>query len=192
MQNLFSDHYHLCICGKQLITDRCIIIEDHGQQYGCPGCNPHTGTDSLVYTIHFPRTIILPHKGSDRYAKGIDDHPEQAVNLAVGCPCRYRIRSQFVNAGLDQNIGRCIHHRLQSRRKSDPDDPAEHSSIKTDLSQFQTMHILRPHQHPQYQYRTECLRQNGRQCGSSHTPMQSDDKCNIQHNIRQAADDQEI
>ena len=63
MQNLFSDHYHLCIRGKQLITDRCIIIEDHGQQYRRPGCNSHTGTDTLVYTIHFPCTVILSDKG---------------------------------------------------------------------------------------------------------------------------------
>ena len=192
MQNLFSDHYHLCIRGKQLITDRCIIIEDHRQQNGCPGCNSHTGTDSLVYTVHFPRTIILSHKGSDRYTKGIDDHPEQAVDLAVCCPCRYRIRSQCIHAGLDQNIGRCIHYRLQSRRKSDPNDPVEHSSIKTDLAQFQTMHIFRPHQHPQYQHSTERLRQDRSKCGTCHTHMQSDDKHNVQYNIGQAADDQKI
>ena len=145
-----------------------------------------------MYTVHFPRTIILSHKGSDRYAKGVDDHPEQAVDLAVGCPRRYRIRSQCIHAGLDQNIRRCIHHRLQSRRKSDPDDPVEHSSIKTDLSQFQAMHVLRPHQYPQYQHSTERLRQNRGQCSSRHTHTQADDKCNIQHNICQAAGNQKI
>ena len=157
MQQPDADLLDLGICCKHKYQIMAPVIQG-GTGHGCHyRSHHHTGSGAFPHTVDPARTVILSHKGGGRNPKGIDHHPEQAVHLSVGGPCRHIVCSQCVHACLDDNIGDIVHNGLHSRRDSDPHDPPQHPLVDPDLLPLQLVGVLCLHQGPYHQDSAEKL-----------------------------------
>ena len=50
------------------------------------------------------RAEVLPNEGGNGDAKGADNHPEEAVQLAIGRPGSHHIRAEAIDAALDHQV----------------------------------------------------------------------------------------
>lgn len=102
--------------------------------------------------VLFPGAVVLSHEGGDGDTKGVDDHPEYTVDLAVGGPGCDGIGSQRVDAGLYDDIGGGVHDRLKPCREADLDNPLQHVQIQPDGLWNQVVRFLRLHQYDDHQH----------------------------------------
>ena len=99
------------------------------------GKSGHTQADldAFMDSVVFAGTEILTCKSSNCHAIGAHDHPENPVNLSVCGPCGNRIRTERVDAGLDDQVGNGIHGGLQPGRQPYTDDMLQNPRRKPDF-----------------------------------------------------------
>ena len=96
----------------------------HGKRY------PHT----LFETVIFSCAVVLTGKGSESLGHGGEGHPEQDIHFAVGRPGSYSVGSEGVDGGLDHNIGKAVHDRLEGSGNTDGHDGLEGLEVEPQLT----------------------------------------------------------
>ena len=116
--HLHADFHDSCVSRKQIVELSAKRVEESRKtsrkEDGCE----QTRADAPGHPFLFAGTVILPHKGGDGDAQSLQDHPENAVQLAVGSPGRNSVCVKAVDGGLDHEIGNRIHDRLDTGRQA--------------------------------------------------------------------------
>ena len=92
----------------------------HGD--GDTGAHSYRNAYAFFQTVVLARAVVLPGKGGEGLGQGGDGHPEQDVHLAVGRPGGHRVGIKGVDAGLNDDVGGGVHHRLEGGGHAHPQD----------------------------------------------------------------------
>jgi len=183
-------HHHL------VIGEEAVEVLAHQQVHGAQhngGAKGHAQADlhRAAHTPVLPGAEVLPHKGGDGHAKGADRHPEEAVQLAIGCPGRQHIRAEGVHRGLDDYVGEGVHHALQSRRQADAQNAPHEPGVDADLLQMQLVAVVAAAEGQHHQHGADGLGDNGGPGGAGHAHIEPHDQDHVQHDVGHAGHDEE-
>ena len=153
MNDLHADPQHFRVRGKETVQDMAADVQQNTDHDGGRKAHGQTASDALPHAVHLTGAVVLSGKGGDGDTEGADGHPEEGVHLAVYGPGCHGIRSQTVDGGLNDDIGKAVHNGLQTGRKTDADDPAQHFPVDSDAAQLQPVHVFHAHQYQDHQDR---------------------------------------
>ena len=81
--------------------------------------------DAFFQSVVFPGTVVLAGKGGKSLRHSGKCHPEQDIHFPVGGPGGHGIGAKEVDGSLNNNVGKAVHHRLESGGNAD-----EHNGLK--------------------------------------------------------------
>ncbi len=131
--------------------------EENHQHNRDQSVHPQADPDALFYPVIFAGTEVLAHKGGDGNPDCSADHPEHRVQLSIYRPCRNRIRSEIVQRGLDEDIGKAVHDGLKSGGHTDTQQRSQYICVEPELSQGQPEDAAGYHQLSRHQHRAGSL-----------------------------------
>ena len=180
------------IVGEQHRQVAAQEIQRAGQGKGDDKAHQQADLHALFHPGHLVCAVVLPDKGGDRHAEGIDDDPEDGVDLAEHRPRGDGAGAEGVDARLDDQVGQGVHHRLQPRGQADVKDAPQKVPVQVDLPGDDLEGAALPVHQPQHQNAAEQLAEDGRQRRSGGGQTQRRHQHKIQQNVAEGAEDQHI
>ena len=150
---------------------------DDGREKEGRECGEREGdAKALKGAFYLSGAVVLAHEGRDRNAKGVDDHPEQHVHLAVGCDGGNRVGAEAVDGRLHNDIRNGVHGALQTGREADINHFFEPAKVHAEFPRVEAHFAVRVEQDIENHNRRSCLREYGSERGARDAHAETDDK----------------
>ena len=151
-----------------------------------------SGKEDRMDPLRLSGSGVLAGKADDCLMDRVHGDVDKLLDAGGGAVSSHHHRSEGIDGGLDQHVGKGKERALYPGRQADLHHPAQAFWMDIKLSHVQAAGPFHPAQTEKDQNRTDALGKDGCQRHARHIQMQDDDEEKVQHHVDDAGRRQEI